>query len=169
MEPTELSWLAGIIDGEGNLHLGSKTATNGKAYLDIKIRVSNTDLRMLKKISEIYKKLNLRFHLATVNFHRKEWKNGLSINVASQGSSYKLLASVFPYLVNKKHCASIMLNILEHLKGFPKGGNTTSHNYFEDDKFNDLFGQFQKEKTWYFDPSTTTRKANSILEFDDIV
>ena len=55
---TDIAWLAGIIDGEGNLHVGRKTAkSNGRRYLDVKVRVSSTDMRMIKRISEIYQSI----------------------------------------------------------------------------------------------------------------
>ena len=55
IKEADIAWLAGIIDGEGNIHMGKHLGGNkGKRYLDIKVRVSNTDMRMIKKISEIY-------------------------------------------------------------------------------------------------------------------
>ena len=167
----DLVWLAGILDGEGNFHLAKRQVTkwHSRPYLDIKIRVSNTDLRMIKRIGEIYSKYNLCFHYANVNFKNKNWKNALSINVGTQGSARKLLELVVPYLVNRKKLAQILLETLNFIKNFPKGGNTVRYNYWEDKTMIELLSQFQKEKSWYFDPSTTTRKANTILVFDDIV
>jgi hypothetical protein len=115
----ELAWLGGIIDGEGNFHLGSKPATNNKEYLDVKVRVSSTDMRMIRKISEIYTGLNLRFHFARVNHNRAPWKNAISINTTSQRSTLKLLHHVEPFLVNKHDACITMIEILDHVVSFP--------------------------------------------------
>ena len=167
---TDIAWLAGIIDGEGNLHVGRKTAkSNGRRYLDVKVMVSSTDMRMIKRISEIYKSINIVFHFARVNMGRGSWKPAISINTANQGSCKKILKTVLPYLVNKKDLASSVVEIIEFVQGFPKGGNTVHHNYFEAPRFKELLADFQYAKEWYFDPSTTTRRANSVFEFGDIV
>ena len=166
----DLAWLAGIIDGEGNFYVNAKTAKiNNLQYLDVKIRVSSTDMRMIKKISEIYVKLNLRFHYACVNWNHAGWKRAISINISAQGSSLKLLQHVIPYLVNKQDQGLAMQKIITFVKSFPKGGNTTRRNYWDTPKMQKLLEQYTQCSKWYFEPSTTTRKANSVFEFGDIV
>lgn len=169
MKETDLAWLAGIIDGEGNIQISTKKASNGKSYLVSKIRVSNCDMRMTKKISEIYCDLNLTFFYSLMNKNNPNWKTGMNIEIASQKTSLKLLKLVFPYLVNKQRLAKILIDLLEAIKVYPKGGNTSSYNYLLDEKVISLMDEYERERKWYFDPSTTTRRASSIFEFGDIV
>lgn len=171
MEVTQvdLAWLAGILDGEGNFYINRKHNQNGAEYLDMKIRISSTDMRMIKRVSEIYHALNLRFHFAKVNFNRGTWKNAISINVGTHGSSAKLIGLVYPFLVNKKVIAQIIQKILAFVMSFPQGGNTTRRNYWNAPEMAQLWDAYSVEKDWYFDPSTTTRKANAIFAFDDMV
>ena len=167
---TDLAWLGGIIDGEGNLYFNSKKSKiNDVRYLDVKVRISSTDMRMIKKISELYVQLNLRFHYARVNWNRGDWKRAISINVASQGSSLKLLKAVTPYLINKKATAETLMKVVSFVKAFPKGGNTVRCNYWDTPEMREYTKEYDERSTWYFEPSTTKRKANSVFEFGDIV
>lgn len=170
LRDTEFAWLAGIIDGEGNFYVNSKESkTNGVKYLDVKVRISSTDMRMIKRISEIYKALNLKFHFARVNMNHGTWKPAISVNVTSQAGVLRLLCVVIPYLVNKKRQAEAISRIVSFVSRFPKGGNTIRQNYWNTAEMNKLVSEYEAERKWYFDPSTTTRKANSIFEFGDIV
>ena len=167
---TELAWLGGIIDGEGNLYINSKKSKiNNARYLDVKVRISGTDMRMIKKISEIYVGLNLRFHFACVNWNHEGWKKAISINTTSQGSCLKLLETVYPYLVNKKDVAETIIKVIQFVKSFPKGGNTVRRNYWDTPEMIGYAKEYEERSAWYFEPSTTTRKANSVFEFGDIV
>ena len=170
IEEKDLSWLAGIMDGEGNIMVSAKKASaNDKRYLAPKVRVSNTDMRMTRKLSEIYFAMGLKYHFAIANLKNPYLKTAISINITAQGSCRKLLKSIIPYLVNKKRMAEIVVDILDFIKPFPKGGNTVRRNYWDTPTMRRLMEEYSKEKAWSFDPSTTTRRANSIFEFGDIV
>jgi len=162
---SELAWLAGIIDGEGCLELNMKKAKNGKRYLSPKVRVYNTDIRMIQKIGEIYKKFNLVFFYTLGNNgkYQKKWKTQMGICVASQGTTKKLLQLIHPYLCNKKKMAEIMFRMIHFVSGCPKGGNTKRFNYCETQEFQTIWDEYETEKSFYIDPSTTTRRANEIL------
>jgi hypothetical protein len=92
----------------------------------------------------------------------------LNIEIASQGTTLKLLKLISPYLVNKKILAEILIHMILFVQSFPKGGNTTSHNYFDTEEMKFFLKQYEKERKWYFEPSTTTRRANTILRFNDL-
>lgn len=158
----EFAWLAGIIDGEGNLNVQVRPGRNGKIYFRPKIRVANTDVRMIEKISRIYAELGaISFYSA----HKQRGKNGavyktqLNIEIASQGSCRKLLERIIPYLANKKHLAEVLLQLIIFVQGMPKGGNTKAIDYVNDPVFVDLHMQFKTEARWYSDPSTIARRA----------
>ena len=159
----ELAWLAGIYDGEGALSLDLKMASNGKNYLTPKVRVYNTDVRMIQKVSQIYKDLGVVFFY-NVNLKRAaHYKNQIGICVTSQGSCLKVLEAVEPYLANKRDHARAMICVIAYVQGLPKGGNTSSYNYAEDLEFQSYMLMWQGAKDLHIDPSTTTREAGHVL------
>ncbi len=90
----DLAWLAGIIDGEGNLDFSVQTKPSGENkvpndYFCPKLRITNTDMRMIRKISEIYVRENLVFFYALNSVKRYKdrkdtWKNQMEITLGSQ-------------------------------------------------------------------------------------
>jgi hypothetical protein len=166
----QLAWLAGILDGEGCLELTMKKAGNGKRYLSPKIRIYNTDIRMIEKASMIYEDHNLVFFYTLGNNGKstsvrtgKPWKTQIGICIASQGTTKKLLELVLPYLCNKQRLASIMIEMINFVAKCPKGGNTFRFEYAETDEFKRLWEVYKQEKSFYMDPSTTARRANKRL------
>jgi len=166
----ELSWLAGIIDGEGNLNVQVRPGPNGKPYFRPKIRINNTDVRMIEKISRIYACWNIVFFYS---IHKQRGKNGeayktvMNIEIASQGSGRKLLEMVIPYLANKRSLAESLLDLIVFVQGMPKGGNTLAVDYVNNPTFVELKAEFDKEARWYSDPSEITRCAGKTLVLPD--
>jgi hypothetical protein len=161
----DYAWLAGIMDGEGNFQLHVREAHNGKTYFQPKIRVANTDVRMIEKVARIYKDLGCVFFY-TINKRKRyndRWKDQLHIEVASQGSSEKLLRAIIPFLSNKKRMAEIILETILFVQQMPKGGNTLSIDYVNNPIFVDLVSQYEAEKRFYVDPSTTKRRASNVF------
>jgi len=166
----DFAWLAGIIDGEGNLNIQVvEHCLNGKPYMRSKIRVANTDVRMVRKISEIYVREGLVFF---TNIDRRKPKPGqnpvktkINIEIASQGSSRKLLEMVIPYLANKRRQAETMLEVIKFVQTQPKGGNTLSIRYVDDPVFIRLMDEWRREFRWYIDPSETTRRARTVVSW----
>ena len=81
----ELAWLAGMIDGEGNISAGVRKNPNGESYLDVKVRVSNNDIRLMNALGVIFQKMNLVFFYSLMNRNVTTAKTGLNIEVARQG------------------------------------------------------------------------------------
>lgn len=159
----DLGWLAGIVDGEGCLTVDLKMAHNGKMYLMPKIRVINTDVRMIQKVARIYSELGVVFYY-NINKKRKDhWKDQTAIIVTSQGSSVKVLNAILPHLANKQVIAQRMLDVIEFVRKQPKGGNTTSHDYSNDPTFKGLMAEWNAARAFHIDPSTTTRKAGEVI------
>lgn len=162
----DLAWLAGIVDGEGNLDLTFHRNKNGCDYLSTKVRIFNTDIRMIKKVSEIYKEMNLVFCFTLGNNGKNikhNWKTQMGIQVASHGSTGKLLKAIIPYLVNKKEQALKMLEMIEYRKEFAPNGSRIRLNYCQDKKYQSLMSEYQQLKKFYINPSETTRRAGTVL------
>lgn len=157
-----LAWVAGILDGEGALSVSLKI-TKGRPYLDVKVRVFNTDVRMTKKLAEVYQDLGVVFFY-TINMKKKTtWKNQVGICVSTQGSCLKLLEAVKPYLANKQDYAQCMINIINFVRSLPRAGATWSNDYAEREDFKSLMQQCAVAKVFHIDPSTTTRKAGEVI------
>lgn len=167
----DYAWLAGVIDGEGNLDISVRDGPNGKPYFRPKIRIANTDARMVVRVGEIYAADNLRFFY-TINKRRRynaKWKDQLHIEIASQGSCGKLLPRVIPYMTNKQLLAVHMLRLIEYVQSQPKGGNTLSIRYVDHIPFQANWDAFFAEKQFYRDPSTIKRKASAAISLDDMI
>jgi hypothetical protein len=164
------SWLAGIIDGEGNINVQVRPAsTNGKLYFRPKIRIANTDVRMVQKIADLYVAEDVVFFYS---IHKRNgakdlphWKTQINIEVASQGSVRKVIEKTLPYLANKQRLASVLLHLISFVQTMPKGGNTLAIDYVNDPRFVALRAQFDEEAKWYIDPSTTKRRAGDVLSW----
>jgi len=171
----DLAWLAGIIDGEGNLHYPVQSKPSGENkvpndYFCPKLRITNTDMRMIRKVSEIYKQENLTFFYAINSVkrypNRKDtWKNQMEITLGSQASIKKLLLMVLPYLVNKRRMAELLIETIEWVQEQPYRGrmSRSGMNYALKPEFRALIDAMKKEREFHIDPSTTTRKAREIL------
>lgn len=171
----DLAWLAGIIDGEGNLSYSVQTKPSGEHkvpndYFCPKVRITNTDVRMVHKISEIYVDHNLVFFYALNSVKRYKdrkdtWKNQLEITISSQGGIKKLLTLVLPFLVNKKRMAELMIETIEWVQSQPYRGVNSRQgmNYCLRPEFQSFIERMKKEREFHIEPSTTTRKARQIL------
>jgi hypothetical protein len=171
----DLAWLAGIIDGEGNIHYPIQTKKSGQNgdvndYFCPKLRITNTDVRMIRKISEIYVAENLTFFYALNSVKRYKgkkdtWKDQLEITVGSQSGIKKILNLVLPYLVNKKRMAELLIETIEWVQEQPWRGRMSREgvNYTLKPEFRSLVEKLKKERGFHIDPSTTTRKARQLL------
>lgn len=69
VNPQEIGYLAGIIDGEGyialSLHLSSNKQKRQYKVLVPRIGLSNTDPGIIKKCKDILDKLDLKYHIAS--------------------------------------------------------------------------------------------------------
>lgn len=161
----DIAWLAGILDGEGAISVGLKLSGNGKNYLMPKVRIYNTDIRMIQKVSRIYVELGVVFFYNLNKKRQAHYKNQMGICVTSQGSCLKILEAVEPHLANKQDVAKIMIQLIKFVQSLPKGGNTTSVDYPNDETFKKLLSDWNDAKVFHIDPSTTTRKAGTVCSW----
>jgi hypothetical protein len=159
----DLAWLAGIVDGEGCLSVDLKLAQNGKMYLMPKIRIINTDVRMIQKVARIYADLGVVFYYNLNKKRKASYKDQVAIIVSSQGSSVKVLEGIIPHLANKQDAAQAMLAVINFVQSFPKGGNTSSYDYTADETFQRLMADWNSERILHIAPSTTTRRAGEVI------
>lgn len=139
----ELAWLAGIIDGEGNLDLNKRYGLKYKnAYGEYtshwnrpRIIIGNTDARMISKVSFIYDKLGNKFWYHIVKRKNKNHKPCLWVITIGIRNVAKVLDAVYPWLTTKKSQAEILMDYCEWRtrsfgdtgKGIPKSEQSRSH------------------------------------------
>ena len=154
-EVEDLSWLAGIIDGEGTFYLSTNVSAKDSRLIYTQIRIPNVDMTLIAKASEILSEHHLKYY-----YNRKPSDNGhdvLTICMKSRKCCQKAIRLLLPYLWNKKSQALAMSNVLEYI------GQKRGAGYLEDKEFLRLMAIYQKEKKHYIDPINISRKANKAL------
>ena len=170
------AWLAGIVDGEGNIDFSVQTKKTPKGVLNDyfvpKLRIMNTDMRMIKRISEIYVEENLVFfyHFSNVQRYKNKkdtWKNAMHITISSQGSIKKVLELILPYLCNKKRMAELLIEAIDWVQSQPYRGRMSAagRNYTEFPEFAQHINRMKAERAFHIEPSTTIRKAREIISW----
>lgn len=158
----ELAWLAGFIDGEGCLSAyidkqSMRLKNGGNKVLDLKVKVTNTHMPTIKKISEIYKKHGIGFYYATnsVRF------SALEINVDGMGRIKKLLTLLLPYLETKLYQAELMIELVNYRQSL--GFGRKSENILENKKIEEIVETIKSEKKIRWNPIGLKRQANEVL------
>lgn len=95
------AWSAGIIDGEGCIHIGVRCGKNRKGYR-LRVSVGNTDPRMITELQSIWG--------GTVNVNTKDKRPNRKTSwnwVMTDSPAAKMLEEMLPYLVCKKRSGII--------------------------------------------------------------
>lgn len=109
MTKTELSYIAGFIDGEGCLTVSFSKRPRNVTVFSARVVIVNTDKPiinwLLKKIGgSCRKKQNPKAH------HKMSYH----VTLSAQHRVVKFLKAIYPYLKVKKRQAKIIINILNH-------------------------------------------------------
>lgn len=178
----DLFWLAGIIDGEGFLTTNTrngvhKTRNNGRGHNSFitRIGVGNTDVGMIRKISEVYCQLGVKFYYGIHNppKARPDSMQYMSINVEGYRSCKKVLEAIIDKSgsESKKKQMVLMMDYIDYrLSLFQERGE---HGHLKtkisDDDFENIDMKFRQDlktaKLCQVSPSTTKRKASTVLEW----
>jgi hypothetical protein len=178
----DLFWLAGIIDGEGFLTTNTrngihKTRNCGKGHNSFitRIGVFNTDVGIIKKISEIFYELGVKFYFTVHNTPKNNpnGMQGLSINVEGYKSCKKILEVIIDKSgsITKKKQIELMLDYINYrLSIIQERGY---HGYLKQKVNNEDFitvdikfvNELKENKKCQVLPSTTKRKASTVLQW----
>lgn len=181
------AWLAGIIDGEGSLEAnwcfrhniskktGERLTTKG---FYCRIKIDNTDPRMIEKTSRIYVENKIGFYYRTFKDDRPNRKWTISIIVQGKGNCKKVLLGILPYIYNKRDQVNKFLELIEYRGslgykgGFKKiqGSRWTGWNIDpnwkpldQDETLIKLVQELLNLKHNPPSPSETIREANKVL------
>jgi hypothetical protein len=154
-----ICWLAGIIDGEGCIAVYlDESAKHGKT-LDMRVKITNTCMKMIRQISEILTENHIGFYYAT----NGNTNPALEISASGQGRVEALLNLVRPYLVTKAEQADTVLELIRYRKSLgykvPENGGTL----LKDSKIIELVQRIKDLKHQRVSPLACHRQANKIL------
>ncbi len=152
----ELSWLAGIIEGEGWVSLSMVKALNNndKYYATFvgNIGMTNTDFLIVSKVKELFDKLGLKYRFQ----NRKEYigKDGAKrkpkqeISVYSKQNVIKLANSILPYMIGEKRNRILKLfKFYEIRESKPKSGINSAYGKEELEIYNQLYSYRGKSRS----------------------
>jgi len=98
-----LSWLGGIIDGEGSITVDKRNSD----CVAPQIMIVNTDSNLVSKVLEILDEHNISRYIQCRQY--KDWKPTYRIYIAGFKRAQKFLTLIIPYLVSKQHRANLLL------------------------------------------------------------
>lgn len=108
--PTQIAYLAGIIDGEGSIYIGnfSRNAKTGSPYFQTNIQVTNTEKDLIDWLFETFGGLISKRTPRQMpkNSTKQAW-----VWTASGERVTHLCELILPYLLCKKRQAEIMLKM----------------------------------------------------------
>jgi len=114
--PTEFEWsyLAGILDGEGNIFLQIKSDRAKTCALNIRVRIANTDKDLMDWIQEKFGG-NLTISKGRTFHHKIVYQ----IAWYKQAEVLRILEGVLPYLIVKSWVAKNVVGLLLLPKDLP--------------------------------------------------
>jgi hypothetical protein len=162
------AWLAGIIDGEGTFCVRNYP-NKEKNDRKVMISISNTNPFLLKKISEIYVKIGIKF-CWNLNMPRREnQRQYMAIHVFGNGSIKKLISLIYDFLTAKKKQADLMLEYLSWREQYPSsGGNNSEICFLIKNKFVGLCDSLHVDKRIFWDLQRLPRHASKILDLSKL-
>jgi hypothetical protein len=100
VKPTDLAWLAGILDGEGAVYIGRSFQKMRPIYKP-DVRVEMVDERTIDRVCWIYKKLDVDFTKKSLPMKNPKHRPRHIVWMKGHESVLKLCRAVAPYLVTK--------------------------------------------------------------------
>lgn len=155
VKDTDLAWLAGIIDGEGSILLGSKghrgefPGYNG-LMIGATIHVTNTCGNIISKCEKILDALGVSFRTSdktTASNKTQVWR----IDMGKMTHIKTFLTAVSPYLVSKHGQADIVLRFVTRRMARTSNGKAQPYDAGDkeviDEYFSKYYGKRQPTKT----------------------
>ncbi len=142
----DLSWVGGIIDGEGCISLCKRNRKGTINYRPI-ILISNTDKRMIEEVSSILKKATIGHWVTWINPKlptktRPSQRMMGSVNISGFQRCEHALSILIPYIRTKRNQAT---TILEYIRYRLAIGYTKHNTYCEtDDRYYQILGAMKK-------------------------
>jgi len=104
MKSKNWSYLAGIVDGEGNISITQNTRKNGWNQFQFLFSIKNTDLRLMQWLVENFG--GVYYNQPSSNL---TWKLSYSWRPKGRKNKEEILLGILPYLLLKKEQALLAL------------------------------------------------------------
>jgi hypothetical protein len=109
-KPTDLAYMAGIVDGEGCFYLGKIPKKQGDGYITEHFRgilkIDNTDIKLINWLNNIFSGTNSAFTRSTSS---RKYEREVFSWIATGDRLLDLCEQILPYLVIKKeHCENMI-------------------------------------------------------------
>lgn len=125
---SQLAWLAGFIDGEGNINVNfynnGAYSRDGKGWkvFRIEITITNTHADAIEKATKIIAKLGCFFKI-DIRKRDTAWRPCFVVIVSGQRNAVKLIRAIEPHLTCKKELAKQAIYAFEYRQTLRKAGN----------------------------------------------
>lgn len=169
------AYLAGIIDGEGyiGMHIRRYYQSHpnpdarGRGFIDVTVQITNTDVRMIEKVSKILEKENIKFYYRLNKNMKTNQRPSIGICIHGQRNNYKLLSIILPHLANKKITARLVMEMLEYSKTRFIYGNRPQVITLKDEKLFEYERKIKEAINFRPDCLKISRKANKALKLQE--
>jgi hypothetical protein len=135
MNKIKLAWLVGIFEGEGSFSLSR--SRKRYAFFNLNIRITNTDLMLLRECKEIAEKeIGIKTSINGRNKIIENRKPRYDLLIYSLESGFKFLSAILPYLIGEKKAqAQLLIQFLNRRLAIKKAGlRARNAAYTEEDK-----------------------------------
>ena len=113
----ELSWLAGIIDGEGHIGISRMMSHRDKPTLNPRISIGNTNVLIISQVCKILDKIPISGHIEKRQKGGKDgeknWKEAWVVQLSQIEKINAFLTKILPFLVGKKAQAELVQRFTE--------------------------------------------------------
>ena len=113
----QIGWLAGIVDGEGNLQL-CQNAMHIRAKV---IVLTNTSGLLIQAVSNLLTEAGIEHRIQNLSRGpgwKKQWKTAWNIEIGKVDHMKAFLALIHPHLVEKKVRCEIVAKFLERRRSY---------------------------------------------------
>lgn len=134
VQDAELGWFAGLLEGEGCITFFEQRRSRGGKDIICGLQISNCDLLIINKLTEILKQNNLSWYVREKKVYKSNHSQSFYIECRQQEMIKKSLDLFTPYMYGlKKAKAQLVLDYLNKRIERSKSGGKYNTRYTEDD------------------------------------
>lgn len=165
----DLAWLAGIIEGEGWISLALiQTIQKNKSCTSTfmpNIGCTNTDFQLMKKVEEIFNKLELKYRKqerpAFVGSDGRSRKAKIEVSIYAKEYVKKLSNAILPFMHGvKKNRILRLFDFYKIRESKPRSGKNSKYGIEEYEIYKELYGYRGKTRSKILNDLTLRLESN---------
>jgi hypothetical protein len=102
MNIQNLSWLAGLWEGEGSVSIFKNTRETGTTKLTMTLTIVNTDPALILEVLKIADELGVTFHMFENKHDNPKWANSYQLTNRKLETNKIFLEAILPYMRGQK-------------------------------------------------------------------